>query len=291
MKSVLLIALMIVIYTAQSLFCKKYTDSYPGKAELASPTFTAVSGALVVLVSLCFAGFSFSAGWQTLVFGIANGAVLFSYNFFMVKSSRTGSYSILMVFMIAGGIVVPAIVAPFFGDRVSVPKLLAILVVLCSVYLVSYRKGESGGAKGVFWLYCIALAACNGAYGVLLDVQQRVSGAGEKEEMVALTYATAALISLAVLLSRERGSLSCFRQTRASLPNLLISSASVALAINLLVLVLPHVNTTVLYTINNASVFLLSVICSALLFRDKLSRLNIVGCGVMCAALVAVAVL
>ena len=61
-----------------------------------------------------------------------------------------------------------------------------------------------------------------------------------------------------------------------------------ALAVNVLVFVLPHVNLTVLYTFDNSGVMLLSVFASWLFLGEKLSLLNIAGCITMCAGLVAV---
>ena len=39
MTSALLIILIIVLYSLQTLFCTMYTNKYPGKAENASPVF------------------------------------------------------------------------------------------------------------------------------------------------------------------------------------------------------------------------------------------------------------
>ena len=290
MVTALLIALMITIYTSQSLFCKRYTDSYPGKPALASPSFTVVSSLFVVLVMFCFAGFRFSASWETLLLGSLNAIVLFFYNILIVSSSRLGPYSIMMVINLSGGIILPAIITPFLGDKLSVPKLLAIGAVILAVWMISYRKGEAKAKSKYFFPLCLALGVTNGAYCIFLDLQDRITGVAEKEEMVAITFGLAAIASFVLILIREKGSLSCIvRQSKASVVNLAIASASIAFAIKLLVLLLPRVNTAVLFTLNNAGVFLLSVICSALLFRDKLTRLNIIGCALMCAALAAVA--
>ena len=292
MKNFLLIGLVILLYTLQSLLCKKYSDHYPGKAETASPVFTVISGLIVFLISVGMTGFSFRASALTVALGILNALALFGYNAFLIRASQTGSYSILMVFSIAGAILIPSTVALIgFGDPISVGKAVGIFLVLVAVYLVSYRR-ENARMRMDFLISCGALALCNGAYGSLLDVQQRLCGVAEKEEMVAVTYGIAALLGFVSMAAREKKrSVKCFRQTKASLAYLLICSLTVAFAIHTMVYILPHVNVTLLYTMDNAGVFLLSVICSRLFFKDRLSLLNVGGCVLMRGALVMVAAL
>ena len=300
MTGAILIFVMILLYTLQSFLCKLYTDRYPGKGGLASSVFTVASGCIVALISLCFAGFRLTVEPMTVLFGVLNAIVLYAYNICMVKASQTGSYSILMVFIIAGGIVLPGVVAFFaFGDELSVWQILSMLVIFVSVYLVSHKKDESesktsGSAsqKLVFFVACFGLALTNGLYGTLLDLQQRVTGADQKEAMVATTFLAAALISAFGMIFRERrGFFRAFRQTKSSLLFLVLCSICAGLAINLLVLALPLINVTVLYTFDNSGVMLLSVIASCIFFKEKLSVLNVVGCVTMCAGLVGMTLL
>ncbi len=293
MRNVLLIGTMILLYTLQSLLCKKYSDHYPGRADMASPVFTLVSGVVVTMISFAAAGFSFAAAPLTLLLAALNAVALIGYNAFIIKASQSGAYSVLMVFSITGGIAIPVVSGMiFFGDRPSVFKLLALLVVFVAVYLVSFRKGERLFADRMFIPACVGLGICNGVYGALLNTQQRLTGTAEKEEMVALTYALAVAISFVLLLVKERrGAIAAMRQTKPSLFYLLTCSVVVALAINLMVYIIPLVDLAVLYTFDNAGTFLFSVIASCIFFRERLSKLNAAGCILMCAALIWVSIL
>ena len=287
MLATFLIIAMIVLYTLQSLLTKKYVDSYPGKEEMASSIFTIVSGAVVAIVSLCFTGFNFQAAPETWLLGVINAAVIIAYNYFIVRTAQTGPYTVLMVFSIAGGIIMPTLVAFFaFGEPMSAWKWVAVAIVLVAVYMMSYRTADKVEWRPVFIPCCFGLALANGAYGTVLNIQQQLTGEGEKEELIAITYAIAAVVSFIIFLTKERGSLSGFRQTKASLIYLAVCSVVVALAINVLVCIIPLVNVTVLYTFDNAGTLLLSVICSVVFFKERLSRLNTAGCAVMCLALI-----
>jgi drug/metabolite transporter (DMT)-like permease len=163
---------------------------------------------------------------------------------------------------------------------------VAVAIALVAVYLMSYRKSGEVEWKKEFIPCCFGLAIANGAYGTILNTQQQLTGEEEKEILIAITYALAAAISLVIYLVKEKGSVSGFKQTKASLIYLAACSLVVAFAINVLVCIIPLVNVTVLYTFDNAGTLLLSVICSVIFFKEKLSKLNAIGCAVMCGALI-----
>ena len=297
MPIVVIIALVVLLYTMQSLFTRFYTDHYPGDKSLTTPVFAVVCGLIVTAVSFIFSGFKFSCGWETILLGLVNAAVLYGYDAFIIKASCTGPYSILMTFSLTGGIVVPAIVSwIFFSVPFSWVQFISILIIFGSVLMISKKdedaenKEEHKKHRVFFLIVCTLLGLANGTYGVLLDVQQRWTGVGEKEEMVAVTFIGAALISLVQLLVKERkNTLKAFRQTKISLIFLLLTALVSALAINALVIALDGIDTTIVYTFDNAGVLLLSAIASAIFFKEKLSKLNIIGCitislGLICMA-------
>lgn len=311
-----IIALVVLLYTLQSLFTRFYTDNYPGDKSLTTPVFAVVCGLIVTAVSFIFSGFSYSCGWITILLGVANAVVLYGYDAFIIKASSTGPYSILMTFSLTGGIVVPAIVSwmfsDFFGARFSWVQLVSMLVIFSSVLLISKKDGEdldsydnngvlkinnddnilnthnNKGLKVFFLIICTLLGLANGLYGVLLTTQQQLTGVAEKEEMVAVTFIGAALISLVQLIVKEKkNTLKAFKQTKMSLTFLLLTALISALAINVLVIALDGTDTTLVYTFDNAGVLLLSAVASAIFFKEKLSRRNVIGCIVMSLGLIA----
>lgn len=293
MRSALIIAGIILFFSAQALLCKKYADLYPGKPSLASPVMTVFCGLAVALTALALDGFRPDPAPATVWLGLANAAALVGYYTFLILGAQTGPYSVLTVFSVAGGIVVPPFSAwIFFGDRPSLYKMLSIAVILAAVWMVSYRKQENRTFSALFLPVCLLLALSNGAFGSLLDAQQRLTGAGQRNAMMAVSYFGMVAVSLIVLLARERkGTFAAMKQTRASLVVLLCCAVAMAVAANLLVFAIRYVNTTVLYALENAGAMLLTVLASCLLFKEKLTPLNIAGCAVMAAGMVGVALL
>ena len=291
-----LIAAIIVLYTLQSLFSKMYTDNYPGKADHAPEVFAIICAIVVPLISLGFAGFSFGPfRWETLVFGLANAVILYGYDQFIIKASTKGPYSIMMVFSLGGGIIIPALFAllPFepFGGSFSITQFVAIAIICTAVYMVSVKKeeGEENGTKDlkVFFILSILLAICNGLYGVMFVVQEGITGVEDKPLFIIYSFLGAGIISaVRLIIGAKKDTPRAFVQNKKSLIFLILAALVSAVAVNVLSILLTVVNETVLYTFDNAGVMLLSALASALIFKDKLSKLNIVGCIIMTLALV-----
>ena len=296
------VILLVLLYTMQSLFTKLYTDRYPGKADMASSILTVVSGVTVAVVTFfCFelCQFTFN-GWCILI-GVLNAVALYGYNYFIVKASQSGPYSILMMFSLAGGIIIPIVASLVMGwdeawnttFRVIV-NVVCIAAIISAVYLVSNRPDDRGAKQGItlgFILSCLGLAICNGVYGIFLTLQQQTAaagGEGNRGEMVITTFIAAAVISFVIGLVKEKGKpfFKCFKQTKGSALFLALTSIVFALAINLIVIIIPYFDTTILYTIDNSSVLIMSVLISWVFFKEKLTRMNVVGIVIMCAALV-----
>ena len=292
---------LIVLYTFQSLFTKLYTDKYPGDPAMASSVLTVVSGLSVVLITFfCFSSCRFDFNVWSILIGVLNAIALYSYNYFIVKASSSGPYSIVMMFNLSGGIIIPIVASLIMGwdsawstPFLSILNATSIFVIIASVYMVSRKNGDEESEKGVspgFIFSCFGLALSNGAYGLFLTLQQQSPLAGaeaNRDEMVIVTFLVAALLAFITgTFKAKREFLSCFRQTKASLVFLIVTSLAFALAINVLVILLPYFDTTIFYTIDNSSVLIMSVLISAIFFKEKLSRLNVIGIILMCTALV-----
>ena len=288
--NLVLMLTLILLYTFQSFFSATYSKNYPGKSNLSSLIFSIVSGAIVVIVTFAFSGLSFSASPFTVLFGIIVGLVLVLYNTSLIKASKSGSYSIVMVFSIAGGTICPVISTAIMGERHSPMKLICIAIVLISVYMISRKKGTVEKPKKHFFLYCFLLALANGSYISLLDLQQRITGESEKDEMAIIAYSLCTVISAIILIAKEKkNSLRAFKQTKTSLIFILLSSIVTALALNLFVTLINLMNdSTLLFTIENSGVYLASVLFSVIFFKEKLSLLNVIGCLTLCIVLVGI---
>ena len=281
----LLVLLLISIYTGQSFFCKLYTKRYPGDSEATTPVFSVVSGLLTALAAFGFALFSlpFHWNWQIIAMGVANSIILALYNHAMVKASECGPYSIQMSLMLSGGILLPAFISYVYGEGLKPLGWLFVAVIVVSVFLVSKKKDERlFSGNGRFWLFCLVLFITNGLYGAILAHQGAYEAtAASKNELIICTFGLSGLINFVLgLIQRKRKFLSDFKQSRSSLLLLLLCSLCTSSAIILLAALINNgINTTLLFTFDNAGVLFFSVVCSAIILKERLSVLNWIGCA------------
>ncbi len=294
MTSAVLITLVILLSSAQVLACRLFSNHYPGDASASSSVFSIVSGFAVVLTAFAVNGFTFDAQPLTILCGVLNAAVIVGYNFCVIAASRTGPYSIQMTFTLAGNILIPTLSALIFDPAQKVPSVMSwisIGVIILSIFLINRKENEQKVKSALFLPACIGLFLTNGLFGALLNVQQLVSSVENKDEMIILTYSLSCLFfTVYALCKRRKKFLSDFRQTKTSLLFLILCALAMAFSTNLLVFILKLVDTAVFFTFNNAGILLCSVLAARLLFKERFSKTNVVGCALMCLALVGVSV-
>ncbi len=290
-------ALIIVLYTFQNFFCKRFSLSYTGQGSDSTPVLTIFGGIIVVVVTFFFAGCRFDAQLLTVILGIVNAAALYFYNYFLLKGSLCGPYSVLTVFAVFGGILMPALVKLIgFGDMMTGPAICFLAIIMVAVYLMSVKPSDENETATnkitlKFLLYSTGLFVCNGSYASILALQQELTGEAEKEELIIVTFAAAAIFALITLLSRKAKLSSVMKMTKGAFANLLIYALSAAFAINSLVIILLlEVNVGVLLAVQNAGVMLVSVVFSIVFFKEKLTKSNIFGCALMTIGLVGITV-
>jgi drug/metabolite transporter (DMT)-like permease len=125
----------------------------------------------------------------------------------------------------------------------------------------------------------------NGSYSSILTAQQSLTGKSEKEELIIVTFAVGALASLVKMIVGKTNVVKAMRMSGKAATNLAIYALSAAFAINSLVIM---ELTGVLLAMQNAGVMLTSVIFSVIFFKEKMTKMNIVGSIVMAIGLVGI---
>ena len=283
--------LIIVLYTFQNFFCKKFSLTYEGDSKDTTPVFTVIGGFVVVLVTFFFAGCKFSAQPVTIILGLINAAALYFYNDFLLKGSLCGPYSVLTVFAVFGGITMPAAVNWIGFDKTTTgPAMCFMAIIMIAVYLMSNKpKDENTDVTNKispkFLLFSVGMFVTNGGYSSILTAQQSLTGKSEKEELIMVTFAIGALASLIKMLVAKTNVIKAMKMSGKAARNLAIYSLSAAFAINSLVIM---ELTGVLLAMQNAGVMLTSVIFSMIFFKEKMTKMNIVGSIVMAIGLVGI---
>lgn len=271
----------VMCYVCQGLFGKLYAIRFDGQANDATPIYSTLYGLIVGLGVLAVAlGFRLNASRITWTLGLINGAVLFVYNLCIINASRTGPFGFQSIFRLFGSVVIPMVFSlVFWGEKLSVLRWLGIALMLVSFVVVNadgmvlrdVKKGYIGWVTLLFFV--------NGAYAMLMATQQRLMGNTQRNEMIVITFLCSACISLVSLIVRRKGDiLRAFRMSPKAWGSALGAGISAALAVVQLMILIGRVDSLpVFYAVENGLILGLTIIFSAILFQEKVSRKTVVG--------------
>lgn len=274
---IILLVILVLLYTFQSFFCKLYTTACT-QTKAATPVFNAIFGGVIGIVTLAVYGFAFHPSGVTWIFGLVNAALLFIYNTSLIGASTRGSYAFLNICMLFGGILVPMFVSLLLGDRFTWVQLAAIALMLIAFVVINAKGVSFRGSQGVYYIFCILLFLSNGAFGAVMDAQQRVAGSAERGEMIVISYVGTALLSvLYVALTQKKEFFPAFRVGGKATLFALGSGAVAVAAVNLLMYLLSRIPATILYTMDNGGVMVAAALFAAIFLKEKIALYQAVG--------------
>ena len=271
MKVFVLLAVLTLLHSFQTLFCTLYTSRYPGRGDLASPVFCVLQSVVIALFAWICSGFATEMAPLTIAFGVLNALMLFGFNTSLMKAGSLGSYAFMNMMLLFGGILVPVIYSAIFveGESLRLMQLLAMGLMLLAFVLMNLKEIRLKGTKPVYYLYCLILFLSNGFYGTLLKMQSEYC-VEQKDMMVVISYALMGVIALAQLGIKEgKNTFKAFRLSKKAVLPLLLSLVSSALAINVLTRVMPLADAATLFTVDNGGVLVLAAAYSFLIFKEK----------------------
>ena len=284
------VTIMVVLYSFQSLFCKLFSQHYQSEdASLTSTIFSICYGVFAGVVTLLIARLHVAPSGYTWLFGGLNAVMLLLYNMSMIQASRTGSYSFQMISSLFGGILVPMLWGVVFGGKAfTAIQLVAIVMMLASFVLMNLKGLSLKGNAKMFYFWCATLFLSNGMYSVFLNQQTTVMAGGERNEMIIITFLGMAILHVLLQFARDPSALKTgFKMSKKALIFLLICCASASAAVHLVLYVLTlFENETILFTIDNGGVLLLSVLYSLVLFHEKPTLPQIAGMALAGASIV-----
>ena len=281
----------IFCYTFQGLFGKTYSSAYAGNESDATPVFSILYGVIVsLIVFVAVMGLRFEASLATWGMGIANGMMLFLYNLGVIKASRTGPFSLQSIFRLFGGVVVPmAFSLLLWGEKLSGLQIAGIAAMLASFVVINLDGNAFKGIKKGYAGWVALLFTVNGLYGTLMAGQQKVMNNTQGNEMIVITFLSSALISLiSLVITRRADTLKAFRMNGRAWGSAVGAGVVAALAVVQLMLLIGRLGDmlSVFYTVENGLVLVLTVVLSAIMFKEKLNRNVIIGIAISVASLV-----
>lgn len=284
MLQVILLAVMVLLYTGQSLFCRLYTSARNGEGAIPFAIFYA---AFTGFFTLAFNGFRYSASLTTILLGLINAGAILAYNVCMVKAGNLGSYAFMMIGMLSGSIIVPMLYDHFYlKTSFSMLQIIAVVLMLDS-FVVMYLNGFQGKKNSRYLLLVVLLFLVNGAYSVMMNLQQTLMNHTQRTEMIVNTFLGMALITSAVeLIVSRKKFVDGFRMSRKAWIFMLLSSVCATVAVNLLMIAMAKIGITVMNVVLNGGILILSAVSAFTLFKEKVTANAVIGIAMACVSIV-----
>ena len=226
----------------------------------------------VVLFAICLIGGEISLYTVALgaVFGIATTLCWL----YMMLAYSSGPMNLTLL-IITSSMIIPAVSGPFFGEPFSLGKLIASIVLLFFVYL-SIGKVKETKIEKKWYLYAFLAFVANGSIGILQKIHQT---SAHREESSAFLLA-AFLVSAFYSAFKSRKS---FTKIPFGKKQMILAFACGALifAVNFLNLrLLGVLPSQFFFPIINGSATILGFVASWVIFKERMTKTQIVGiCG------------
>ena len=218
----------------------------------------------------------------TLWMGVVSGLFYVAALVLMQSSVHRSGAGLSSAFARLGLLVSLLVSILWFGERPGPLQLLGVLLVLAALVLI--RGGDEGGrAKKGFWLLLLTLL-CSGGADAMSKVFEQLGDPSQSTHFFFWLFLTALLLTAGLALAERlrRGKRLLLRELAAGVavgvPNYFSSW--------LLLLALQRLPAFLAYPVYSTGTILLVLGAGALLFRERLTRRQGVGIGLILAALV-----
>ena len=178
-------------------------------------------------------------------------------------------------------VVIPISIAIlFYGDGVSVSKIIGIVLAIMAVYLVSHKETKGKVPDKFWWLFPLIIFGCSGIIDSSINYAQRnLLNDLNFDAFLSTIFSTAFVFGFIVLLYQLIIKKEKF-QLQAIPAGIILGTIN----FGTMYFIISALNTnvmepSVLFPINNLSILTLSTIVSVIVFKEKLSSKNWLGIG------------
>jgi uncharacterized membrane protein len=176
-------------------------------------------------------------------------------------------------------VVVPISIAIlFYGDSISIVKVIGILLALSAVYLVSHKSESSSAVNKFWWLFPALIFVCSGIIDSSINYAQRYLLDDTNFDVFLSAIFSSAFVFGIIILSIQLLTKKQNFQIK-SLPFGIVLGAINYSTMYFIVKALSSgvMEPSILFPINNLSILTLSTLISVLFFKEKMSIKNWIG--------------
>lgn len=220
----------------------------------------------------------FEQSWIYAAIGL--GIVFISSLFVIAETTAKSGISVAQVVNRMSVVVPISIAVIFYGDILSLAKIIGILLAIAAVYLVSHKEDKQNVSQKFWWLFPVIIFICSGIIDSTINYAQRyLLKEDDFDAFLSTIFATAFVFGFIVLLYQMIIKKEKF-QGKAIPAGIILGTIN----FGTMYFIISALNTNVLepsalFPINNLSILTISTLISIAVFKEKLSVKNWLGIG------------
>ncbi len=248
--------------------------NYSGKGFLKDGVGVSRFNVTMYLVSfLLFLCLAFTGGIShyTAIVALFYGLATIISNVFRMKALAEGPMHVTTL-ITTSSMIIPALSGIFFGEKLSIIKLVAIFVLLVFVFL-SLERGENTKINKKWIIYCAIAFIALGAIGVLQKLHQSSEHKGELFSFLAIAFFASLLFGTPKAAMEWKKKKFTVKQNIFAL-----LCGVITFAVNFINLKLSgEMPSQIFFPIVNGGGIILSLLSAKILFKEKFTVRQIIG--------------
>lgn len=214
--------------------------------------------------------------WIYLALGL--GIIFIGSLFVIAETTAKSGISVAQVSNRMSVVIPISIAIMFYGDNLSIAKVIGIILAIAAVYLVSHKESAGRSTQKFWWLFPLIIFVCSGIVDSSMNYAQRyLLSENDFDAFLSTIFSTAFIFGFIVLLYQLIIKKEKF-QAQAVPAGIILGVINFgtmyfivsALSSNVL-------EPSALFPINNLSILTISTLISVLVFKEKLSSKNWLG--------------
>jgi drug/metabolite transporter (DMT)-like permease len=220
----------------------------------------------------------FEQSWIFVAIGL--GIVFISSLFVIAETTAKSGISVAQVANRMSVVIPIAIAILYYGDNLSVAKIIGIVLAIAAVYLVSHKEDKQNVSQKFWWLFPLIIFICSGIIDSTINYAQRyLLKENDFDAFLSTIFTTAFVFGFIVLLYQLIIKKEKF-QGKAIPAGIILGTIN----FGTMYFIISALNTNVLepsalFPINNLSILTISTLISVVVFKEKLSPKNWLGIG------------
>lgn len=240
----------------------------------------------IVILSVLNQGACLSA--RSWIWGAIYGAVTAAFLLCKMQAMATGPVSITSFTGCSSLLISTAFGVLFFNETVSPIQSIGVVVLIFALFLTLTTNQTSDKKMSKAWyIWCFLFFIFSGATGIIFKLHQSSSARGEVNQMMLASSVVSAVLFLSTSIFIQFKTDKTFPKIKSPAPLFVILCGIVSCGYNRLNIslsgMLPSI---VFFPTFNGSVILFASLAAALIFREKITKRQIIGISIGTIALI-----